>query len=70
MKMVITITINQLLVIFIKAFLYVIYLLSSIHKVSFIIQSAVYVWKSIQMQNEGFWRGGQEITGASGRVDS
>lgn len=40
---------NQLLVIFIKAFLYVIYLLSSICKVSFIIQSAVYVWKSIQM---------------------
>lgn len=40
---------TQLFVIFIKVFLYVIHLLSSIYKVSFIIQSAVYVRKSIQM---------------------
>lgn len=63
---------NQLLVIFIKVFLYVIYLLSSIYKVSFIIQSAVYLWKSIQLKkmNVFFFRGGQESTGASGTVDS
>lgn len=44
---------NQLLVIFIKAFLYAIHLLSSIYKVSFIIESAMYAWKSIQMVLDG-----------------
>lgn len=62
---------NQLLVIFIKAFLYVIYLLSSICKVSFIIHiCCVCVEINTDGKMKGFGGGGQEITGASGRVDS